>query len=584
MSRKKGILTVLLALVLVFVSLDFGFCYKKVLADNDATVSIDKSNSWESNGEYFAQFNITITNNSSKRLTDWQLKLDKGSFSLSQSWCCSITDCGSYWQISPESYNQVIEASMSISNVGLILSSSGETSLGNVTIVTSYETTSSTNPTSSSNESNNTTNTTATDSTSDSNGSITNAANEQLSEPVAEENQEGELLDCGKCALIGAELHFPYANGALASAKTAIDYSNESKELVAKERESTEATTNEEEVTTGVVALEDTKSADSAVTNNEETANSGDNSQITYGSARIPTGRVRVSGSHLVDSSGSQVQLRGVSTHGISWFPEYLNSAALSTLKNDWGINVIRIAMYPKEYAGYLSGGDKESLKSKIDEGVKAAANLGLYVIIDWHVLNYNPNETNDEAIDFFKEMSSKYKDYENVIYEICNEPVGAEWSSQIKPYAESVISAIRENDSQALIIVGTNTWSQDVDAVVGNTIDDANVCYSLHFYAATHKEAIQNKLKYAINNGVPVFVSECSICDASGSGGIDYTWANSWLNLLNENNISYIAWSLCNKQETSALIKSSCSKTSGWSEDDYSDAGKWFMKAIKNQ
>nr|MCR5514860.1 cellulose binding domain-containing protein [Lachnospira sp.] len=148
MSRKKGILTVLLAFVLVFVSLDFGFCYKKVLADNEATVSIDKSNSWESNGEYFAQFNITITNNSSKRLTDWQLKLDKGSFSLSQSWCCSITDCGSYWQISPEAYNQVIEASMSISNVGLILSSSGETSLGNVTIVTSYETTSSTNPTS----------------------------------------------------------------------------------------------------------------------------------------------------------------------------------------------------------------------------------------------------------------------------------------------------------------------------------------------------------------------------------------------------------------------------------------------------
>ena len=78
--------------------------------------------------------------------------------------------------------------------------------------------------------------------------------------------------------------------------------------------------------------------------------------------------------------------------------------------------------------------------------------------------------------------------------------------------------------------------------------------------------------------------MSECSICDASGSGGIDYIWANSWLNLLNENNISYIAWSLCNKEETSALIKSSCSKTSGWSEEDYSEAGKWFMKAIKNQ
>jgi endoglucanase len=311
-----------------------------------------------------------------------------------------------------------------------------------------------------------------------------------------------------------------------------------------------------------------------------------DNEPVTSvaGNKNIPTGRLRVSGTKLVDASGNVVQLRGVSSHGLSWFPEYVNESAMASLKADFGINVFRIAMYPREYAGYLTGGDKETLKAKIDEGVRAAANQGLYVIIDWHVLNYNPNEIKDEAISFFNEISMKYAGYDNVIYEICNEPVGADWASQIKPYAESVIATIRAHDPNALVIVGTNTWSQDVDAVVGNEIDDANVCYSLHFYAATHKDNIQNKLRYAINNGVPVFVSECSICDASGNGGIDYASANSWLELLNSLDVSYIAWSLCNKAETSALINSSCSKTSGWSEEDYSEAGKWFMKAIKNQ
>lgn len=561
MRRVKGILIVFLTFMLVIVSMNQTYCYKKVLADSEATLAIQKSNSWESNGEYFAQFNITITNNSSKRLTDWQLRIDKASLSLSQSWCCSISDCGTYWLIGPESYNQVIEASMSISNVGLILSSKEDVNISSYSLSASYEEGSSYN------------------SSSSVISGDTNQANNETTQ--TDTNIEEENLDCGKAALIGADLHFPYADAALISVNEAVKYSNESKELVLQEREAASL-----EATTNFLDANNSEAITSAANTNEETNESlASNSQITSRSlATIPTGRVRVSGVHLVDSSGNVVQLRGVSTHGISWFPEYLNSAALETLKNDWGINVIRIAMYPREYAGYLSGGDKESLKAKIDEGVKAAANLGLYVIIDWHVLNYNPNETKEEAITFFREMSNKYKDYENVIYEICNEPVGADWSSQIKPYAESVISAIRENDANALVIVGTNTWSQDVDAVAGNTIDDANVCYSLHFYAATHKDSIQNKLKYAINNGVPVFVSECSICDASGSGGIDYTWANSWLNLLNENNISYIAWSLCNKQETSALIKSSCSKTSGWSEEDYSEAGKWFMKAIKNQ
>ncbi len=335
---------------------------------------------------------------------------------------------------------------------------------------------------------------------------------------------------------------------------------------------------------------EDTKPSDgnTAQPGGSDSGNDSGNNSDTGSNAGIvttvPTGRLQVSGTKLTDESGNIIQLRGVSTHGISWFPDYVNYDAFATLRDDWGANVVRIAMYPEEYNGYLSGGDKAALKQIIDNGVNYATELGMYVIIDWHVLNYAPSRHTQEACDFFAEMASKYSGHDNVIYEICNEPVGADWNSDIKPYAETVIGTIRKYDDHALILVGTNTWSQDVDSVVGNTLDDGNVMYVAHFYAGTHKENIRNKISTALNAGVPVFISECSICDASGNGGIDYASASEWLDFMNSNQLSFIAWSLSNKAETSALISSGCSAKSGWSDGDLSETGRWFKSAISGR
>ena len=335
--------------------------------------------------------------------------------------------------------------------------------------------------------------------------------------------------------------------------------------------------------------VENTASGDdTAQPGGSDSGNDSGNNSDTGSNAGIvttvPTGRLQVSGTKLTDESGNVIQLRGVSTHGISWYPDYVNYDAFATLRDDWGANVVRIAMYPEEYNGYLSGGDKAALKQIIDNGVNYATELGMYVIIDWHVLNYAPSRHTQEACDFFAEMASKYSAHDNVIYEICNEPVGADWNSDIKPYAETVIGTIRQFDDHSLILVGTNTWSQDVDSVVGNTLDDGNVMYVAHFYAGTHKENIRNKISTALNAGVPVFISECSICDASGNGGIDYASANEWLDFMNSNQLSFIAWSLSNKAETSALISSGCSAKSGWSDGDLSETGRWFKSAISGR
>lgn len=297
-------------------------------------------------------------------------------------------------------------------------------------------------------------------------------------------------------------------------------------------------------------------------------------------------GKLTLKGTDIVDKNGEKYQLKGVSTHGIAWFPEYVNKDAFRSVRDDMGANLIRIAMYSGENNGYCTGGDKKKLKDLMQTGVEAATELGMYVIIDWHVLgDLNPQTYKEEAKEFFREMSATYKDYDNVIYEICNEPNGGTTWADVKSYAEEVIPIIRENDKDALIIVGTPNWSQDVDIAAQDPITGYdNIMYAVHFYAATHTDNIRNKVTTALSKGLPIFVSEFSICDASGNGGIDYDQADKWFALINDNNLSYAAWSLCNKDETSALIKSSCTKTSGWTDDDLSETGIWLKKTIRGE
>ena len=297
-------------------------------------------------------------------------------------------------------------------------------------------------------------------------------------------------------------------------------------------------------------------------------------------------GALSVKGTQLVDEKGQAVQLRGVSTHGIAWFPDFVNQDAVIQLSNDWGANLFRIAMYTDENGGYCTDGDKEKLKKLVADGVGYAKQADMYVIVDWHVLHdQNPLTHKDEAIRFFDEMSGKFKDENHVIYEICNEPNGDTTWEDVKAYAEEVIPVIRNNAKDAVILVGTPTWSQEIDKPQKNPITGYNnIMYTLHFYAATHKEDLQNKMKDAIAAGTPVFVSEYGLCDASGNGGNDLAQAGIWVDTMDQLGVSYAVWSFCNKNETSALIASNCQKTSGFAEEDLSESGKWIYALLHEE
>jgi len=299
-------------------------------------------------------------------------------------------------------------------------------------------------------------------------------------------------------------------------------------------------------------------------------------------SSPIP-GALSVSGTQLLDAQNTPIQLRGVSTHGLAWYPDYINEECFRQLKDEWDINAVRLAMYTAESGGYCTDGDQDKLKSLVQNGVEYATDCGMYVIIDWHILSDgNPNTYLEEAKSFFQEMAENYADHTNILYEICNEPNGGTSWSDVKHYAEQVIEVIREKDPDGVILVGTPNWSQYVEQAAADPITGYdNIMYTLHFYAATHKEDLRDSFVRATEAGLPIFVSEFGICDASGNGAIDTHQADQWIELLDACQVSYIAWNLSNKSETSALFKSSCSKISGFTTEDLSDSGKWLYEKM---
>ncbi len=310
----------------------------------------------------------------------------------------------------------------------------------------------------------------------------------------------------------------------------------------------------------------------------------------------------------LCDKDGNPIQLRGMCTHGLQWYPEIINNNAFAALSKDWGSNVIRLAMYVAE-GGYSK--DPETIKKRVIDGIDLAIANDMYAMVDWHVLTPgNPNaDIYKGAMDFFKEISQKYPNNPHIIYELANEPSpndpgvtndAAGWA-KVKSYAEPIIKMLRDSGNKNLVVVGSPNWSQRPDLAANNPISDNNTIYTVHFYSGTHKTSpnstdrgnVMSNVRYALEHGVAVFCSEWGSSEASGNNGPYLKEADEWLEFFNANNISWINWSLSNKNETSGsfipFISGKSEATSldpgqdqVWSPKELSISGEYARARIK--
>lgn len=301
-------------------------------------------------------------------------------------------------------------------------------------------------------------------------------------------------------------------------------------------------------------------------------------------------GELKVVGNQLSNERGEAIQLKGFCTHNTTFHPECVCYDALLSNRDFWGANVVRATIYTDDWWNPNTYNKNPQLnKNMVDSIVRWTETLGIYCIIDWHILTQgNPNaKIHAGADDFFNEMSKKYANKKHVIYEICNEPNGknVSWDT-IANYANRIIPIIRKNDPQSVIIVGTPNWCQLLETVnPASLIDSKNILYSFHFYAATHKDLLP-MFEQQIHR-IPVIVSEWGVCEANGNGNINFEVSNSYLQAMNQHtlndntvSVSWCIFSYGDKKEAASVLEPQSCNNKKW--DNMSPTGFFIRKYFK--
>jgi endoglucanase len=118
------------------------------------------------------------------------------------------------------------------------------------------------------------------------------------------------------------------------------------------------------------------------------------------------------------------------------------------------------------------------------------------------------------------------------------------------------MVATIRANDPEGIILIGSGTWSQDVDVAAQDPVQGKNLAYTIHFYAGSHGQPLRDKVQSALALGLALFASEWGTSEASGTGGPYLRESEEWLAFLDRHTISWVNYSLCDKDETSAALK----------------------------
>jgi hypothetical protein len=313
----------------------------------------------------------------------------------------------------------------------------------------------------------------------------------------------------------------------------------------------------------------------------------GDNNGGNTGSVAA-NGQLSVCGTQLCNAQGKAIQLKGMSSHGLQWYGEgvCLTPASLTTLANNFKANVIRLSLYVQE-EGYETNPAKftQQMNSLIDQ----ATALGMYVIVDWHILTPgDPNYNLKNAKQFFTKIATAHKNQNNLLYEIANEPNGVSWAT-IKSYANQIIPVIRAIDSKSPIIIGTKGWSSlgvsedsTYQDIVKNPVNFPNIMYAFHFYAASHRDEYLNALDKA-SNVLPIFVTEFGTQTYSGDGANDFPMSDKYMQLMANKKIGWTNWNYSDDERSGAIWKVGTCGKNQWTDGNLKPAGTYIKAKILN-
>ncbi|MDR0307560.1 MAG: cellulase family glycosylhydrolase [Chitinispirillales bacterium] len=328
------------------------------------------------------------------------------------------------------------------------------------------------------------------------------------------------------------------------------------------------------------------------------------------GSPVADYGQLKVVGRNIVSEKTNQpVTLRGVS---FGWSSNtdherpYYTKRVVGWLAYDWKVTLVRAALgvsdKPPHGAhqgpGTMYSGTNDGNAQAVERVIEAAIEQGIYVIVDWHSHNaHSELDGTNGASEFFRYISGKYKGYPNIIYEIYNEPLCSSWGcsdggacwNTIRTYANRVISTIRQNDPNNIIVVGTPYYSQCTGDAMNNQISGTNIMYTLHFYC-------NHNFSDRLSANLPIFVTEFGLSNADGNNWcgsaptVGGSYMSSWFDAMESNNRSWAIWQVSTRNESSALLKSVTAQSTdqarltngNWTANDLSSGGTFIRDKLR--
>ncbi|MFC2129690.1 glycoside hydrolase family 5 protein [Bacteroidota bacterium] len=287
---------------------------------------------------------------------------------------------------------------------------------------------------------------------------------------------------------------------------------------------------------------------------------------ISCQSSAEPSGpeKITVHENKFVNPAGEEIILQGVNIRDPHNLEEdgHFTKSHFEEAKN-WGANVIRLPIHPR---AWRERGEEEYLKL-IDTAVVWARELDVYLILDWHSIGNLYAEkfqnkmyvtTAEETYEFWDIVSERYAD-EPVIamYELYNEPtVGGErfgemsWE-QWKEMNLEMISIIRKNSKDAVILVAGFNWAYDLTPVKDDPIDLPGIAYVSHPYPQKREQPWEEKWEEDwgfVAEKYPVILTEIGFALPDERGVHvpvfgDEVYGNALVNFTKERGISWVAW-----------------------------------------
>ncbi|UOB16944.1 glycoside hydrolase family 5 protein [Abyssalbus ytuae] len=274
--------------------------------------------------------------------------------------------------------------------------------------------------------------------------------------------------------------------------------------------------------------------------------------------------RITVQENNFVTEEGKTIIFRGLNTSDPDKLEsqKHWNKAYFQEIKN-WGGNLVRFPVHP---TAWVKRG-KENYLKLLDDGIKWAAELGMYVIIDWHSIGNLRTEmyqhdmydtTKKQTFDFWRTIASKYGDNSTVaFYELFNEPttfnnqLGTITWQQWKELNEEMITIIRANGGKGIPLVAGFNWAYDLTPVKENPVNATGIAYVSHPYPQKREKPWEEKWTDDwgfIKEKYPLILTEIGFCGPEDPGAhipviSDESYGDSITSYCDHKEISYMVW-----------------------------------------